>query len=64
MSVEVLKEVTKWEGNIPNHTYILKNGRLIGYIKSGTTEIIDTPGSKGIGVPFSKSYRKFVKVVL
>jgi len=40
--MEYLKETTKWDCgyNVINHTYILQRGKMIGYIKAGTTEEI------------------------
>jgi len=58
--VKYLKEITKWEGNIPNHTYIVnEQGHLVGYIKTGTKEeiIFKTPSKL-----FSKSRRKFIEL--
>jgi len=59
--IEYFKEITEWDCNIPNHTYMIDKmtGHLVGYIKTGTTEEII------FGVPkkqFSKSRRKFVKL--
>jgi len=31
-------ETTKWEGNTPNHTYLLEGDKLYAYIKAGTNE--------------------------
>ena len=57
--VKYLKEITKWDGDIPNHTYIKREGHLVGYIKTGTKEeIIFKKPSK----LFSKSYRKFIEL--
>jgi hypothetical protein len=39
--MKFLKEVTsdwKCEYRVPSHTYIIERGRLLGYIKEGTTE--------------------------
>lgn len=55
-------ETTDWSEakvNIPNHTYIVedgRNGRCLGYIKSGTTEEIwfKTPSRQ-----FDRRYRTF-----
>jgi len=34
------RETTAWDGNVPNHTYLLSTdkSRMYGYMKSGTTE--------------------------
>jgi len=58
--IEYFKEITVWDSNIPNHTYMIdKDGHLVGYIKTGTTEeiIFGKPMKQ-----FSKSRRKFVKL--
>lgn len=52
--ISVLQEVTDWK--FPNHTYhVNSKGKLVGYIKQGTTELIPVSG-----LNFSKSYRKFI----
>ncbi len=40
--MKMFLETTKWEGNTPNHTYILDDSKskLFGYIKAGTKEEI------------------------
>ena len=58
--IEYFKEITVWDTNIPNHTYMIdKAGSLVGYIKTGTTEeiIFNKPMKQ-----FSKSRRKFIKL--
>ena len=35
------EEITQWPDNTPNHTYITRGTQLIGYIKRGTTEVIE-----------------------
>jgi uncharacterized secreted protein with C-terminal beta-propeller domain len=58
MSIKYLKEITKWDGDIPNHTYMVdEKGNLVGYIKTGTKEeiIFKSPMKQ-----FSKSHRKFI----
>lgn len=57
-----LKEVTVWDMDFqPNHTYFLNEaGKMVAYIKKGTSEIIYTKKPKS----FSKSYRKFEKVYI
>lgn len=56
----VQQEVTDWE--YPNHTYLLDKGKgwLIGYrnVLTGEIKIFKQPLKQ-----FSKSYRKFKKVV-
>lgn len=55
-----LKEITKWEDDTPNHTYIFnEKNQNIGYIKTGTTEELfyNKPSTQ-----FSKSRRKFIKL--
>jgi|TARA_B110000908_G_scaffold32333_1_gene38567 hypothetical protein len=58
--IEYFKEITVWDTNIPNHTYMIdKSGHLVGYIKTGTTEeiIFNKPMKQ-----FSRTRRKFVKL--
>ncbi len=58
MELTYLKEITKWEDNIPNHTYIVnKKMELVGYIKTGTKDeiIFKSPMKQ-----FTKSWRQFV----
>ena len=50
------QEVTDWD--IPNHTYMLKNGKCLGYIKNGTDELIEF--SKPLF--FDGKRRKFNKI--
>jgi hypothetical protein len=55
-----LKEITEWDSNVSNHTYIVnKKTELVGYIKSGTKEeiIFKSPMKQ-----FSKARRKFVQI--
>lgn len=56
--LEVLRETTSdWSMNVPNHTYVLKNDRLVAYVKHGTSDVIPlTPMS------FSKKFRTFAPV--
>lgn len=58
--IEVLKEVTEWEDNIPNHTYYVKkkDGKLVAYIKKGTEEVHVFKHA----MPFYKTRRKFKKL--
>lgn len=55
-----LKEITVWEDNTKNHTYIFdEKNQNVGYIITGTKkEIFYKRPSK----LFSKARRKFVKV--
>ncbi len=53
-----LKEITKWDDDIPNHTYIFDDkNRNVGYIKTGTTEKIFYSKPSTL---FSKTRRKFI----
>ena len=55
-----LKETTKWEDKIPNHTYILNDaGQLTAYVIAGTGEYHEF--NKPLNM-FSKSRRTFKKV--
>jgi hypothetical protein len=57
--MELLKEITKWPDNTPNHSYKLNDaGKLQAYRKTGTKEwfTFNKP------LPFSKSGRKFVRL--
>ena len=55
-----LKETTKWDSNIPNHTYILnESGELKAYVIDGTGEYHEF--KKPIKA-FSKSRRTFKEV--
>lgn len=60
MSLEVLKEVTEWEDNTRNHTYLVDTvkDKALAYRKdSGEIQVFGKP------MTFSKRYRKFKKVV-
>jgi len=53
---QILKETTKWDTNIPNHTYVLGvNGKCIAYQvnSTGPLQELKTPLS------FTKTRRKF-----
>jgi len=59
-SMKYLKEITEWDSNIPNHTYILNDkNELVGYIKTGTKDeiIFKTPMKQ-----FTRTRRKFVEL--
>jgi len=59
-SMKYLKEITEWDSNIPNHTYILNDkNELVGYIKTGTKDeiIFKTPMKQ-----FTRTRRKFVQL--
>jgi hypothetical protein len=51
-------EVTEWEGNTPNHIYLLEGDRAIAYIKKGEAEpfYFSKPWN------MDKRGRKFVKL--
>jgi hypothetical protein len=58
--MKYLKEITEWDTDIPNHTYIVnEKTELVGYIKTGTKEeiIFKSPMKQ-----FSKSRRKFIQI--
>ena len=58
--MKYLKEITEWDNNIPNHTYILNDkNELVGYIKTGTKDeiIFKTPMKQ-----FTRTRRKFVQL--
>ena len=59
-SMKYLKEITEWDSNIPNHTYILNDkNELVGYIKTGTKdEIMFKKPMK----QFTRTRRKFVEL--
>jgi len=59
-SMKYLKEITEWDSNIPNHTYILNDkNELMGYIKTGTKdEIMFKKPMK----QFTRTRRKFVEL--
>jgi hypothetical protein len=54
--LEVLRETTR-DWNSANHTYVLKNDRLIAYVKHGTDEVIMLNP-----LNFSKKFRTFTEV--
>ena len=57
-----LKETTKWDGNISNHTYILNEaGALKAYVIDGTGEYHEF---KKPLTAFSKSRRTFKEVAI
>lgn len=57
--MECLKEITKWDDNTPNHSYLLNDGgRLIAFRRTGAKEWQRMSKPKS----FSKSRRRFVKL--
>jgi hypothetical protein len=50
-----MQEITEWD--VPNHIYLVSDSksRLLGYIKSGESEVIMLP----VPTSFSTSRRKF-----
>ena len=54
--LEVLRETTR-DWSSANHTYVLKNDRLIAYVKHGTDEVIMLNP-----LNFSKKFRTFIDV--
>jgi len=58
--MEVIQEITKWEDNTPNHTYVLnEGGKCVAYRKAsnGEIQVLAKP------MRFEKRFRKFKKVV-
>jgi len=57
-----LQEITEWDMDFqPNHTYFLdKAGRMVAFIKKGTSEIIYNKKP----MSFSKTRRKFKKIYI
>ena len=55
-----LKEITVWEDNTPNHTYIFnEKNQNVGYIITGTKEELFYKKPSKL---FSKARRKFIKL--
>jgi hypothetical protein len=54
------QELTQWQGNTPNHVYLLNDdrSRAIGYVKHDTDDLIVFKKS----VTFSTKNRKFKEV--
>ena len=60
--MDALMEITAWEDNTPNHTYVLNDkGWMIAYMKQGTDVLIEM---KNPMKSFSKTGRKFKKVTI
>lgn len=54
---QVLREITEWETNTPNHTYVLGvNGKCIAYQIDHTGPVIELKRP----LSFTKTRRKFV----
>jgi hypothetical protein len=59
MQLNVLREVTEWEDNTPNHDYVLNDqGKVVAYRKRGEGEWF-IPAKPRM---FSKSRRRFKKL--
>jgi len=58
--IVVLREITAWDGNTPNHTYHIakKSGKLIAYENVRTGEFIRLKKS----LSFSRTRRKFKQI--
>ena len=57
--MQLLQEVTQWEDDTPNHSYLLNSaGKMVAYKKSSSDiwQLMSKPRF------FSKSYRKFKKL--
>ena len=54
--MKILKEITEWPDNTPNHTYAINDGgKMVAYRKTGTDEWI-IPNKARM---FDRRYRKF-----
>lgn len=58
--MQAVKEITVWDTNVPNHTYLLDGDKMVAYIKQGATE----PFWFKSPIKFSRSYRKFTELKL
>jgi len=57
--MQLLQEVTQWDDDTPNHSYLLNSsGKLVAYKKTSSDiwQLMNNPRF------FSKSYRKFKKL--
>lgn len=57
--MKAIREITEWDDNTPNHSYLLNDaGKLIAYKKQSNEswEVIDTP------MMFSRTRRKFKNI--
>ena len=74
MALEVLKEVTEWKVDYrqPNHTYLMKGERAVGYQKwhegapiyYTTKQKLDKRGRKFVKVPLKESVFKEVDMLV
>lgn len=74
MAYEVIQEVTEWKVDYrqPNHVYLMKGERTVGYQKWGEGEPIyysvkqklDKRGRKFIKIPFKDSPFKVVDILV
>ena len=74
MALEVLKEVTEWAVDYrqPNHVYLMKGEKVIGYQKWGegpaiyyrTKQKLDKRGRKFVKIPFKDSPFKTVDILV
>jgi hypothetical protein len=74
MALEVLKEVTEWAVDYrqPNHTYLMKGERAVGYQKwhegapiyYTTKQKLDKRGRKFVKVPMKESVFKTVDILV
>lgn len=72
--MRMVAEVTEWEGNVPNHIYILNDSmtKMIAYVKQGTKDVFtfskpmsfDTRGRKFLELKdaFEKNDKNTVEV--
>jgi hypothetical protein len=57
--LDLLKEVTLWETDTPNHTYLLDGDKLVGYLKRHELPL----NMLKIPMRFDRRYRKFETIV-
>jgi hypothetical protein len=74
MTLEVIREVTEWKVDYrqPNHVYLMKGEKAVGYQKWGegepiyytTKQKLDKRGRKFIKVPLKESVFKTVDILV
>ena len=74
MAIEVIKEVTEWAVDYrqPNHTYLMKGEKVIGYqqwhegpaIYYTTKQKLDKRGRKFVKIPMTETPFKVVDILV